>query len=68
MTRDNLIVRKLGRELNEADHFMLTRMEEKKMRDRVIMESLKLQFQETDTFAMKYQLSDKDKKMIERIA
>lgn len=29
MTRDNLMVRKLGRELNEADRFMLTRMEEK---------------------------------------
>lgn len=42
MTRDNLIVRKLGKELNEADRFILNRIEEKKMRDRVFMESLKL--------------------------
>lgn len=42
MTRDNLIVRKLGKELNEAEHFLMTRNEEKKMKDRIFIESLKL--------------------------
>ncbi|CAD8111567.1 unnamed protein product [Paramecium sonneborni] len=68
MTRDNLIVRKLGKELNEQEHLFMTRMEEKKIRDRIFMESLKLQFQETDTFSLKFQLSDKDKKIVQRVA
>ncbi|CAK59197.1 unnamed protein product (macronuclear) [Paramecium tetraurelia] len=68
MTRDNLIVRKLGKELNEADHFILNRNEEKKIRDRIFMESLKLQFQETDTFSLKFLLSEKDKKIVQRVA
>lgn len=47
---------------------MLTRIEEKKLKDRITMESMKLPNTETATLTLKYQLSDREKQRQMRIA
>ncbi|KAM3136616.1 hypothetical protein pb186bvf_011252 [Paramecium bursaria] len=67
MTRDNLLLRRMGQERQqELENVILTRIEEKKLKDRIVMESLKMQQQETDTFQLKFQLTDKDKMRLQR--
>lgn len=62
MTRDNLLIRRMGQEKQQdVENYILTRIEEKKLKDRIVMESLKLPSFEYQTLNMKYQLSEKEK-------
>ncbi|CAK93959.1 unnamed protein product (macronuclear) [Paramecium tetraurelia] len=65
MTRDNLIVRKMGRELNDSDQQMKQKLEERRLKDKILIESMRMASQDADTFAFKFQLPSKNKKIVE---